>query len=121
MLIFNENPSILGHSFSFLFKNATTNYAVACDTETKKLDVNISIICKPDSISFEIIDACLKSKLITGDDFTKISFILNDGKNSKLKQIFETAQDATAEHNPGFIATNGLEFGAVLTIEYPPF
>ena len=114
MLIIKENPPIAKNSFAFLFKNANTNYGVTWDAETKKLDVKISTVCKPDSISLEIVDAYLKSKLITGDDFAKISCILNKGKNSKLKEIFEVAQDAAAEvdPNPGFIAAAGLTFGA---------
>lgn len=112
MLIIKENPPIAKNSFAFLFKNASTNYGATWDAETKKLDVKISTVCKPDSISLEIVDAYLKSKLITGDDFAKMSCILNEGKNSKIKEIFEVAQDAVADDpNPGFIAAGDLTFG----------
>ena len=118
--IIKENPSILKNSFAFLFSIGTKNYAVSWNSDAETLNVNISTVCKPDSISLGIVDTYLKSELIIGDDFAKISCLFNKGKNSTLKQIFQVS--ATTEIDAVIWQLQGTDmlYGAVETFSQPP-
>ena len=118
--IIKENPSILKNSFAFLFSIGTKNYAVAWNSDAETLDVNISTVCKPDSISLGIVDTYLKSELIIGDDFAKIFCLLNKGKNSTLKQIFQVSAAIGIDAVIGQLQGTDMLYGAVEAFSQPP-